>query len=79
MRCFLLVLQFFLGAIGTDDAGVVQMELQVASDGIDVDPAQLVTLHQLFFGQALCFVFAASSLILAMTAFISINVTSHYI
>ena len=47
----LLLLNLLLGAVGIHDGGVLQMTLQVAGNGIDVDAAQLGALLQLLLGQ----------------------------
>ena len=52
----LLLGNLLLGSVGIDDAGVVQLLLQIAGDGINVDPSEFVTLCQFLFGQTFSFV-----------------------
>ena len=52
LKAIILVLtNLFLAAIRIHDRGVFQMTHQAGLHGIDIDPAQLVTLGQLLFGQ----------------------------
>ena len=48
---FLLMLDLYFGAVGLDDVGVLQLSHQIGFVGIDIDPAQLVPLHQFLIGQ----------------------------
>ena len=52
----LLFLHLFLGAVGINDGGVLQMALQVAGDGIDVDSSQFGTFFQFCLRQTLSLV-----------------------
>ena len=49
---YLLLDDLFLGAVGTDNVGVVHLGLQIAGDIVDVDPAELGALFQFSLGQA---------------------------
>ena len=44
---------FYLGAVGTDNIGVIHLDFQIANNGIDIDPAELIPLSQFLGGE--CF------------------------
>ena len=74
----LLLGNLLFGAVGIDNAGVIQLLLQIAGDGINVDPSEFVTLCQFLFGQTFSFVLLGQ-FIDSGDDFIHVHVSTSYI
>ena len=81
LRICLLAGYLYLGAVGLDDVGILQLAHQISLDRVNVDPSELVTLGQLLGGQTLGLVLGGQGVdscdyfvhIHSLTSYIAVN------